>query len=543
MIEPLKIFCCYAQEDKSYFKKLKNHLTSLAMQKHITIRSTANINPGDEAQKAFQQELSTANIILLLISPDFMGSNYPEMQAALTYHEQGKARVIPILIRPTYWKDTPIARLQKLPNNDKPVADLSHWHSEDHALFNIAEQMNPIVIDLRVQQLEREIQTLDDLDNLLENYARPIALYQQIIKLKPDHAMAHNNIGDIYFSQHQYEKALHAYEEAQKLDTPFAYGYKKAEALLHLERYPESLEANRLAQLDALIGNNNPQLPDLYQQQANIYLVLNDLDNALKAYQNLLQLQPDNAHYCYKTGSLLSKLHIYDQAQAMFMNAIELQPENPDYHIALAETYYKLGKHADALASYQQLMQMINIDPSQRFRVGQLQLILQQYTQAIDSFNGSFQYGQTGAYVYYYQSQALQKLGRYEEALDYANKAIAFNMPPPDPQFLEHKRLLFELLAQETQKQAQIARLAWVKQEKFSFVPESVTLLKEFVAHTSDVNCLAITPDGCRLFSGSSNGEIKEWRPGAEEPLPEIGGHSDAITNLSISADGKTMIS
>src|SRR5262249_30570103 len=83
---------------------------------------------------------TSAQIIVLLISPDFLASDasYAEMELALQRHDVGLAYVIPLLLRPVDWKATPIARLQVLPHNEKPVA---MWANPDAAFAEIAEEI------------------------------------------------------------------------------------------------------------------------------------------------------------------------------------------------------------------------------------------------------------------------------------------------------------------------------------------------------------------------------------------------------------------
>ncbi len=79
------------------------------------------------------------HLILLLISPDFMDSDYcyrREMRAALKRHAKGQARVIPIILRPVDWRRTPIGRLLALPRDGKPVTT---WHRRDEALLDVAK--------------------------------------------------------------------------------------------------------------------------------------------------------------------------------------------------------------------------------------------------------------------------------------------------------------------------------------------------------------------------------------------------------------------
>lgn len=76
MPSTIEIFCCYAREDQTLLEHLKKHLMLLQWRGLVSIWSDTNINAGDEWEKAIHAHLDTAHIILLLISPDFMASEY-----------------------------------------------------------------------------------------------------------------------------------------------------------------------------------------------------------------------------------------------------------------------------------------------------------------------------------------------------------------------------------------------------------------------------------------------------------------------------------
>src|SRR5437899_11887808 len=100
---PVKIFCCYAHEDEALLIQLKAHLRPLQRQGLIDIWYDRDISAGTEWEREISEQLNTAQIILLLVSPDFMDSDYcysKEMQKAMERHSRGEARVIPVLLRP-----------------------------------------------------------------------------------------------------------------------------------------------------------------------------------------------------------------------------------------------------------------------------------------------------------------------------------------------------------------------------------------------------------------------------------------------------------
>jgi hypothetical protein len=147
MASPVEIVFCYAREDEMLRQEIEKQLRVLKRQGLITVWHDRDINAGTEWEREIDKRLNTAHIILLLISPDFMDSDYcysVEMQRAMERHERGEASVIPIILRPVYWQGAPFGKLQALPTDAKPVA--SHqWHSLDDAFFDVAEGIRKAV--------------------------------------------------------------------------------------------------------------------------------------------------------------------------------------------------------------------------------------------------------------------------------------------------------------------------------------------------------------------------------------------------------------
>jgi hypothetical protein len=137
---PVKIFFCYAHEDEFLLKQLKRHLKPLQRQGLIDMWYDRDISAGTEWEQEISKRLKEAQIILLLISPDFMYSDYcygVEMQKALERHAQKEVTVIPIILRPIYWEGT-LGNIQALPTDARPVVD-RYWHNLDEAFFDVAE--------------------------------------------------------------------------------------------------------------------------------------------------------------------------------------------------------------------------------------------------------------------------------------------------------------------------------------------------------------------------------------------------------------------
>jgi TIR domain len=110
--------------------------------------------------KEIKEHLNTSQIILLMVSPDFMASDYCygiEMKQAMEKHNRGDAVVIPIILRPVYFQGAPFGKLQALPTDAKPVMS-SSWQYEDEAFYNVTEGIRKTVEKISRQSMPRKPQ-------------------------------------------------------------------------------------------------------------------------------------------------------------------------------------------------------------------------------------------------------------------------------------------------------------------------------------------------------------------------------------------------
>ncbi|GCE06990.1 HEAT repeat domain-containing protein [Dictyobacter aurantiacus] len=141
----LRLFYSYAQQDDEWRKKLDIHLTALQRQGIITSWHRQQVIAGAEPAREIERQLEEAHLILLLVSPDFIASEHcygNELAQALQRHEQGYARVIPILVRSTDWQSTPFGHLRPLPTNGKPAKT---WKDQEAALVDIVQGIKNVI--------------------------------------------------------------------------------------------------------------------------------------------------------------------------------------------------------------------------------------------------------------------------------------------------------------------------------------------------------------------------------------------------------------
>ena len=152
---PIKVFTSYAHKDEELREELDVHLAMIKRHKAISIWNDRQIVAGEEWDNAIKTELKEADIILLLVSPRFLASQYIyeiEIKHAMKRHRAGTATVIPIILKPCDWKVADLAALQGLPREGKAITT---WEDMDEALLNVTLGLRTAIQS--VQKRKKEI--------------------------------------------------------------------------------------------------------------------------------------------------------------------------------------------------------------------------------------------------------------------------------------------------------------------------------------------------------------------------------------------------
>jgi formylglycine-generating enzyme required for sulfatase activity len=154
--KPISLFYSYSHRDEDLRLTLQRHLSALRRAGLIAEWHDRNIEAGDEWAREIDRNLATADIILLLISADFIDSDYcwsVETKKALARHDRGEAVVIPVILRPCRWGITPFAKLQSAPKDARPV---TQWPDPDAAFDDVAAKIERVVLALRQRRMPAE---------------------------------------------------------------------------------------------------------------------------------------------------------------------------------------------------------------------------------------------------------------------------------------------------------------------------------------------------------------------------------------------------
>jgi tetratricopeptide (TPR) repeat protein len=155
LTRPAEVFVSYAHEDESLRDRLVKQLAGLEQEGLIRCWHDRRIGAGREWKDTIEERLNAADLILMLVSDDYMQSEFCrslEIPRALERHERREARVVPVILRACGWQETALAGLQALPTGGKPIAD---WPSEDAALSDVVRGVRAAVEDSRAPALPK----------------------------------------------------------------------------------------------------------------------------------------------------------------------------------------------------------------------------------------------------------------------------------------------------------------------------------------------------------------------------------------------------
>ncbi len=152
----LKIFISYAHEDEDYSRELQKHLSQLRREGIIEDWSDSAIMAGADWDDTIKSNIQKSDIILFLVSSDFMASTYindVEMKRAIERNEKGDCILLPVIIRTCDFSSLPISQYQALPKSAKPV---STWEDRDAAWLDVVRQIRRLAESLKLKQAKEE---------------------------------------------------------------------------------------------------------------------------------------------------------------------------------------------------------------------------------------------------------------------------------------------------------------------------------------------------------------------------------------------------
>lgn len=138
-------FISYSHKDEALKDHLLAHLAPLRREGSIDAWHDRKVAAGDRFDRAISSALESADVILLLVSSDFINSDYcydVELRRAMERHEHGDAVVVPVILRACAWQGTPFGRLRATPRDGKAITS---WTNQDEAFHDVAQAVRDVL--------------------------------------------------------------------------------------------------------------------------------------------------------------------------------------------------------------------------------------------------------------------------------------------------------------------------------------------------------------------------------------------------------------
>lgn len=150
----IRIFISCAREDSGFLERLEEHLSALKRQRLVTTWHTRQLSGGSEWAREIDENLKVADLILLLISPAFVASDYCwdiEMQRALELQAEGRTEVVPVLLKPVDIEGAPFTKLSTLPRSGQPIGASEN---RDKAFLSVVQELRATVMSLPARRAD-----------------------------------------------------------------------------------------------------------------------------------------------------------------------------------------------------------------------------------------------------------------------------------------------------------------------------------------------------------------------------------------------------
>lgn len=137
----MKAFISYSHRDENYVERLNVHLAQMKRENLIDEWTDKEIKAGNNLDTVISDALVSSELFLALLSPDYINSNYcynKEFETAQKMQEEGKLMIVPIIVEPCDWQNTPFGKLKAVPKDGKAV---SEWTNQNLAFLNVTDEL------------------------------------------------------------------------------------------------------------------------------------------------------------------------------------------------------------------------------------------------------------------------------------------------------------------------------------------------------------------------------------------------------------------
>jgi len=269
------------------------------------------------------------------------------------------------------------------------------------------------------------------------DYASPVVLWQDLVSKRPDHPLAHYNLGVALANVGKINEAIQQYREALRAhpdnaDAHFSLGV----ALVKIGQAGEAIEQYREA------IRLKPDYVDAYNNLGLVLAAAGKIDEAMEEFRGALRVKPDCADAHYNLGLALAGLGRSRQAIEHYQQAVRWKPEDATAHNNLGLALAAVGKGEEAIEHYQEALRL---QPEEAALHNNLAIALaaaHRTNEALEHYQQALRLKPDFAPARYNLASILGGLGRTKEAIEHYHELLQ-----REPDSLEALRNLAWLLA------------------------------------------------------------------------------------------------
>lgn len=353
-VPPLQVFLSYSHKDEELCERFLVHLSQLKRQGLIAPWNDRRITAGAEWAGAIDENLNSAHVIILLVSADFLASDYcndVEMTRALERSAIGETRVVPVILTPCDWQKSRFSGFQALPKDGKPVVD---WKTTDHGFDDAVKGLRRLIVELcgpapvRVQVLQTAVRRHP------WRWAAGVLLAALLVVVWSlwSNGQRHLKQGTDLLNVGRYADARAALERAKGL---MFWSGTAGCALEAVEL--DAIRADRVRFEQRLNEANHeyPRCAYLKVLAGDQRYLQGDWAGALAQYQEAVRREPGLAEAYFDMGVIFSLAEKPDDALKQYEKAAQLSSGTPRYRNNLADLYFHQKDYDKAIEEYGQV--------------------------------------------------------------------------------------------------------------------------------------------------------------------------------------------
>lgn len=231
----VSVFYSYSHKDAPMQIKLHAELQRLGRSRKFEIRQWYDgcIRPGAEFEPEIAEQLKRSDIVLLLLTPAFIDSEYcyeNELELALQQHREGNVRVIPVLLKEVAWRDRKFSPFQAIPQDKSKARPVEKWRPQSAGFVAIRKQLASEIRELISPGIATDVSKVTrTLQKMSARDIEQIGAHQTVVKKRYRSVMqfwadrAHLREGDLIEIEGTFSDFA-----------PLLIGYPKAKRALHM---------------------------------------------------------------------------------------------------------------------------------------------------------------------------------------------------------------------------------------------------------------------------------------------------------------------